>query len=228
MTIDLKLACISTLDIPYIQTTTLIGDGPGSIGTAGPWGEIPRRECSGVLEDSEVFVAGNPYSSTDFYNGDTIHIPGQISEKLLDKADSQFRKRTKSNWGVKCENNATNTGEIFKVHSPDGTVYTFSRRFQMLDGMVVNNKAGLANVTGNSPKDDTVASATTSDEDTLSVIQYESANRYHKYMFVTLVEDRFGDTVTYDYTDGGLLTSITGSDGRKIEIIRFTELVLDR
>ncbi len=211
------------LDIPYIQTTTLKGAGEGSIGTAGPWGQSPRRECSGILEEGEVFIAGNPYSSTDYYNGDTIHIPGQISEKLLDKEDSQFRKRTKSNWGVKCEDNDDNTGEIFKVHSPDGTVYTFSRRFNVIDGVVVNNKGGLASVTGENPKDDTVASVTTEEPDSLSVIQYESATRYQLYMFVTLVEDRFGNTVTYDYTTGGLLKSITGSDGRKIELTRFTE-----
>jgi hypothetical protein len=120
------------LDIPYIQTTTIqINE------MAGPWGLSPARECSGELEQSAELVDGYRFDSNDFYNGETIHIPGKINEKLLARAVDGFVKKTKSNYGVKCESNAAGTGEIFKVHAPDGTVYTFAQPYCIFSRMLI-------------------------------------------------------------------------------------------
>lgn len=44
-------------------------------------------------------------------------------------------------------------------------------------------------------------------------------------MYVTRVQDRFGNSLTYNYS-GGLLTSIHGSDGRHVAITRGTGVTI--
>ncbi len=235
------------LDIPYIQSTAL----QGSYMT-GPWGwrntsdgqRLTPKECSGELEQETTFLDGYPYPGVDYYNGDTINIPGQLNEKLLTKDTAGgFSKRTKSNWVIKCHDNkdengdVDNTGEYFEVYSPQGVVYTFAHRVNTFDGVVISRSdIGIpqqqSDIAGpdlpDSPpsekkiiKKNKTLTNEDSDGTVLNAIQYISASKMQLFMFVTQVKDRFGNTVTYNYDDTtGLLTSISASDGRLITIER--------
>ncbi len=110
---------------------------------------------------------------------------------------------TSQNWQITCLP-ATSNGEVgegFLAISPDGTKYYF-------DYLVGERVTGV-------------------------VRDVAPNGRFYLQralgtMYVSKVEDRFNNAVTYQYTNG-LLTSITASDGRAVSIVWRTDLrVIDR
>lgn len=65
------------LDIPHIHTTLL----KNKFRYSGAWGQ--GRECSGELNPGEIADFGSTFMSFEYWNGDTLSIPGQVNEKLL-------------------------------------------------------------------------------------------------------------------------------------------------
>jgi RHS repeat-associated protein len=126
-----------SLDIPYIRTTILADSG-----ISHPWSM--GKECSREPEIGHVLSHGARVQSSEYYNGETINVPGYISEKLLWKGNASYPKVTKSNWRIRCAPNATNTGEILIAESPSGVTYTFSEKVRRNSGVVSNNTGRIA------------------------------------------------------------------------------------
>lgn len=182
------------IDIPHIRTTQVIGQR-----MPGPWGR--GTECSEAPEIGFTSVGGEGlFQSSEYFNGVTLHVPGQITEKIL----YHGRPKTKSNWKIECATNTTlNEGEMFVVTSTGGLKYTFSQKALIRNGVLENNTGAIS--------------------------------RYLVIMYVTKVEDRFGNYVNYNYnyTNGDfrnkpVLINIQANDGRLIEIERNLSAPNDR
>lgn len=104
-----------------------------------------------------------------------------------------FPAVTQQNWQIGCLPATSNgeTGEAFLAVSPDGTKYWFDR----LHGERVE---------------------TFYEEDSVSGFILKQP-RMFATMYVTRIEDRFGNSLTYSYA-GDKLASITGSDGRVVTL----------
>lgn len=167
-----------SLDIPHISSTIL--QYPSLSGYSGPWGE-------GLACSKENIDEWNGFMPYEYWNGDSLNVPGQTGDKLLFNdntlADTTgFARITKSGWRVKCIASTTWAGEAFEVHAPDGTIY-------LMDQLRL-----------------------------ISVGELKRQNRYQVQMAVSIVTDRFGNTVNYSYDSEGKLTSIVASDGRQITL----------
>ncbi len=99
------------LDIPHIRTNTIIAST-----MAGPWGR--GKECSGEPDNETL----HGIRATEYYNGEHLHVPGQVSEQLVYRGV----KKTKSHWKVTCIQQGS--GEIFSIQSPSGDTYIFSHK----------------------------------------------------------------------------------------------------
>jgi len=119
-----------TLDIPHIRTTS-VRDGR----IAGPWGR--GQECSGEPENESLFGV----AASEYYNGESIHIPGNISEEILYKPTG---KTTKSNWKISCARHGS--GEKFIVKSPNGITYTFARKVIRNNGYIGSDYDGVQRI----------------------------------------------------------------------------------
>lgn len=181
------------LDIPHIHTT--IQQVPNSMPSlSGSWGA--GHECRGQLEPGPIFVSGSILESYQYWNGDTLNIPGSINEKLLypwgdilvENHADKYTRVTKSNWRVECIDRYSASGEKlgegFVAHSPAGDTYTFNVR-KLLPFKPFNAKEG---------------------------------RKYNAYMMVTKIEDIHGNYVNYNYDVNANLLSIVANDGRKIEL----------
>ncbi|MCI4567571.1 RHS repeat-associated core domain-containing protein [Lysobacter sp. CFH 32150] len=122
-----------------------------------------------------------------------------------------FPAVTQQNWQIGCLsstsngnniNNTSEVGEAFFVVSPDGTKYWFD--------YLVGERA-----------------------DTIYEIDHYSGTRLKQprmlaTMYVSRIEDRFGNSLIYQYS-GDKLTAITASDGRSVEIAWRTDArLIDR
>jgi hypothetical protein len=177
------------LDIPYIHTTLL----KGSTRYSGDWGQ--GRECSGNLNPGSITNSGFIFNSFEYWNGDTLNVPGRVNEKLLRNSggitSSAHPKVTKSNWRISCADNASSFGEKFIAQAPNGDTYTFSELRLVGTKPIVKN--------------------------------YKGVSRYHAFMMVSQIKDTHGNTVNYQYSNGQLtkissLDSSGLSDGRVITI----------
>jgi len=179
-----------SFDIPYIHTTLLSSYNKTTreIYYSGDWGN--GRECSGSLFSDDF--AG--YQAYEYWNGDSINIPGAINEKLLFNSTGNLAERgtyprvTQSNYKVSCAARDDGLGEKFIVHAPNGNKYTFDQLRLVMTSPLSKRKG-----------------------------QYN--NRYQAFMLVSKVEDKFGNYVNYLYNDNGQLKSIDSNDNRSIELI---------
>jgi YD repeat-containing protein len=170
------------LDLPHIHTNQVQAVG----GYSGPW--AMGHECSFDMLSGVMLYQGLYFSQDVWWTGDTLHVPGQLHEKLLNNsaviASGVYPKVTASNWRISCINRYVGgvlAGEGFKVESPEGLTYTldhFTRVQTIWAGIMP---------------------------------------RFDSYMYVTKVADRFGNVVNYTYS-GDNLTSIVASDGRIITL----------
>jgi YD repeat-containing protein len=177
------------LSIPNIHTSLQLSNGqiPGS------WGR--GKECSGSLEPSDIWLNGNLLYSYQYWNGDTLNIPGVVNDKLLMPSgdvlaggSGVYQRVTKSNWRIECSDRysteGVKLGEGFIAHAPDGNKYTFSQ-LKLLAAVPFNPKQGF---------------------------------KYNAYMMITKVEDSHGNYVEYKYNNNNNLTLISANDGREISL----------
>jgi len=176
------------LDLPYIHTTLLSNYNRTTKVTrySGSWGN--GQECSGGL-NPDFFLGFEP---SEFWNGDTLNIPGLINEKLLSNNGTLASRRaysrvTQSNYKVACSAREDGLGEKFIVSAPNGKTYTFAQ----------------LRLVGTSP---------------LSKRKGDYKRRFQAFMMVTKIEDHLGNFVDYIYNDNGQLRLIQSKDGRQIEI----------
>jgi YD repeat-containing protein len=180
------------LDVPYIHGTFIDGWGPTEGGTG---------RCSQF--GRPLPPEGSIFDVSDFWSGTKLHLPGQGDMEILRLAAAHpvptsppgatFLLGTKALHRIRCKPNTDNgfPGEGFIVVDTSGTTYTFDVGLQRFAGMM--EKQG-------------------SQSD-----QNERLGRTEVYLMVRLIEDRFGNTVTYQW-NGNQLTSITASDGRSIAL----------
>lgn len=147
-------------------------------GGQGPWGVNPPA-----------------IDRLQYSNGVMLEVPGQGAQQILEAPRGApwpvaAKYVTADHWWFECTT-ATDGGQGFIGHAPNGDVYTFNK-FIMLRG------ENLGSV--NSGKD-------------------QGIQRQVKMLAATLVTDKSGNTVNYNYEAGGnRLTSITSSDGRAIDL----------
>jgi YD repeat-containing protein len=175
------------LDIPYIHTNQVFTLGAAS-NLSGPWGL--GRECAMDMSSGVATFQGNTYTQDVWWTGDTLHVPGKVHDKLL------------MNTGT----GVITSGSYPKVTASNWRVSCidrFENGIKVGEGFVVESPDGLTYTFSK-----------------LKRVQTLWANilpRYDTYMLVTKVEDRFGNSVNYNYT-GTRLTSIAANDGRTITL----------
>jgi len=148
---------------------------------------------------------GNIWQPNQWWFGYHLIIPGQGTQDLLATlstywpasiqpamAGHTFNIATKQFWVIGCGVTADDGNEGFFAVSPDGTQYTFSHLvYRPMATASGQNSNGGINV----------------------------LNRRDAFMYVTKVQDRFGNTLTYNYDPtSGNLTSIVAGDGRQITL----------
>jgi YD repeat-containing protein len=205
------------LDIPRIETATAnqendtgwqVANGP----TAG--------RCTYFNVPPTVTSAqnGDPWAPDQWWYGYHLIVPGFGSQELMPRgtvntltpqmsSGETFPIVTKQNWMIGCGVTADDGGEGFFAVAPDGTQYTFSH-------LVYRPMASVESPLGTSPED-----ATKAESMQPMVAPFNIIARRNAFMYVTEVQDRFGNTLTYNYDPtSGNLTSIVASDGRQINI----------
>ncbi len=162
------------------------------------------NRCSAVAGPAQP---SSPFRITDFWQGIHLELPGGGGELLAAAVGTSrpnngltYHWMTNDQVYVSCLGSIKNgTGEGFLAITPDGTRYWFDWMAQ------VSEPASKAMVS--SPGGERV---------------YHYLYRKKNYLYATRVEDRFGNYVTYTYTNvwnaAPKLTQISGNDGRTLTI----------
>ncbi|MFS6749769.1 hypothetical protein, partial [Staphylococcus aureus] len=117
------------------------------------------------------------------------------------------------NWMIGCGVTADDGGEGFLAIAPDGTRYTFAHLFYRAM-TAIDKPAGTGPGAYAIP---TIGS--TNIHPQVVGGGDDILNRREALMYVTQVQDRFGNTLTYHYdSNTGYLISITASDGREVDV----------
>lgn len=195
------------LDIPRIETYAP---------QQGGW----QVESTGDLNRCTQFNAPPPIANAQgggtwtpgmWWYGYHLIVPGAGNQILLGRMPSNthsptisgksFGIVTKQDWMITCGVTASDGGEGFLAYAPDGTQYTFSH-------LVYRPISAVGAPLGSTA---TTAGAVQPMVATDMIIQ-----RWQALMYVTKVVDRFGNTLTYNWS-GNNLQSIVASDGRELE-----------
>jgi RHS repeat-associated protein len=199
------------LDIPRIETNAAWQMGVGG------WvvGSGSKNRCMGFSVPPPVPSTSPPdldWQPDRWWYGYHLVIPGQGSQDLLDggnppahqPAGGGYPIVTKKDWMIGCGVTANDGGEGFVALAPDGTRYTFAH-------LVYRTMPWTERPTGST------GDVMKNDADYLA--------RYDAAMFVTQIKDRFGNTLTYNWTNAdptdavnNRLTSIMASDGRQLSL----------
>lgn len=196
------------LDLPYISTTLIKSSDPGAI-YSGSWGE--GKACSGLITPASYHSIANSLPPWEFWNGDTLHIPGKGDSAINGTGTyPNWGKTTKNNWKIDCLKSSDNPEgyEGYIVTTDDGTIYTFSQ-LRLLSGKTIKKRW----------TNDSIF-----DRDGQCKERCDDFNQFHAFMMATKVQDRFGNWIKYHYSDPDsstgpkrLLTKITASDNRLVD-----------
>lgn len=160
----------------------------------------PGRRCSAPAHQASPPSPVWDINVWDFWQGNTLNVPGAGGELLqvrpgayMPTAGGPYYWMTTGQTYVSCLPTIKNTtGEGFLAITPDGTKYWF-------DWMAQYREPNLSSANGGS-----------------------NIARRKNVLYATKVQDRFGNTVEYTYTNAwnapGRLTGITASDGRQLAI----------
>lgn len=188
------------LDVPYIRT--VMGKDSGWIVDSA----TPTKRCSVVGQANSYGAVSTglppkllgtrswPFQPANYWNGYTLHA-GNSDQSLLvasvpnaqrPSTGGPYHWTTTNNWWVSClsqlagpiVNNAAPAGEGYLARSPDGTTYTFN----WLSKRIVN-------------------SAMDYDEDLMHIKKPAYLFRSEYMMLPTRVEDRFGNWITYTWSN---------------------------
>lgn len=157
---------------------------------------------NGLGAPPTVKVNGNNYRPTDYWQGNRLVIPGRGSQEMLVAEANAVQRPTTGGpypwltadftWFSCTPSRQNAVGEGFVAHTPDGMRYTFDWQAGFYEPRVA---AG-------------------------NLINPANANRIRSELYATRVEDRFGNWVSYRYSNAAnapvRLEAITASDGRQI------------
>lgn len=230
------------LDIPRIETLVASG---GGVANSGIWqtGLGGTTPTEGTTQRCTTFTAPPGIQSTmseggwvpdEWWYGYNLWVPGQGKQQLMPRTSANslspaisgmsFPIVTKNNWMIGCGVTADDGGEGFLAIAPDGTRYTFAH-------LLYRPYYPIIGAGGSLPPDGTHI-ATSSQGATSNVVSAQGATpmvgapggigilaRRDALMYVTQIQDRFGNTLTYHYDPTtGYLSSITASDGREVDV----------
>lgn len=155
------------------------------------------------------------FAADEYWYGYHLIIPGEGSQELLGRGTAghsptsgSYPIVTKRDWMISCGVTASDEGEGFVALAPDGTRYTFTQ-------LVYRGLAPIEMPFDTQPYTSPAGSVKPLDTNPSFLARREAM------MYVTKIEDRFGNTLTYNWS-GSNLTSIVGSDGRKVSLTYFT------
>ena len=204
-----------SLAIPHVRTS-YVTELDGTL-TSAKFGIQPawyRNEaCSGGLNANPDFhkliregtVRYNfELKKEDYWQGDTISIPGVGSQKILQDGTV---KKTTSLWKIECVD--VNGVDGFRVTLPDGKAYTFGNLKKLKsfkDVFLVSIPACIPQCTVPPISGESLPNEKT------------RMQLVHAFMQVTEIRDRFGNWVKYSYDTNGNLDKITSSDARTIDV----------
>ena len=181
------------MDVPYIEGTFSKNAG-WTVGA--PASSTRHNRCS---QAREPYVEGGRFTANEVWHGYNVHIPGQGSETLLvnngsypNPTDGQTYPWVLKTMGkVSCltQLQLGYPGEGFLLRQPDGTKYYFNYPVER----------DVRRLAKGPP------------------VQGYQMQRKRIFLLATRIEDRFGNSVTLQYTDGKL-TNVSSSDNRQIAI----------
>jgi len=198
------------LDIPRIETTAAFA--PNLSG----W-QTDNSNVATASNRCTIFRAPPPAVSTSppdgpwdpvrWWYGYHLIVPGYGDQLLLSRDPSNTHAPTsgsypivtKQDWMIGCGVAASDGGEGFLAVAPDGTQYTFAHLVYRPMPALTRPNGSTGHVVGPRPYANDV-----------DFIARDSAA-----MYVTKIQDRFGNTITYNWS-GNNLSSIVASDGRKL------------
>lgn len=187
------------LNIPRIETTTANQKNVTGWQTSN---DSTTGRCSYFNKPpvvSAILASDHPWEPNDWWDGYHLIVPGSGSQDLLPRgtenthspqiSGSSFPIVTTHDWMISCGVAADDGNEGFLAIAPDGTRYTFSHLVYRPMAPVNSSQDGMP------------------------------LNRRRAFMYVTKVQDRFGNTLTYNYdASSGNLVSIVASDGRQLTV----------
>ena len=190
------------LDVPYISGTFTTQNG----WTLTESGATDRCSDNNPTDWPDTVVPIPSGTGTaaiqDVWHGNVLHIPGAGNQDLLANTQSNspayasagtYKWVTTGNWKLRCIASVSNmSGEGFVAVSPEGVSYTFN--YAVTRGAPLFEYRYASNIT-------TPAGVA----------------RENIYLLATHVQDRFGNWVNYNYSNGNL-ASITSNDGRTITL----------
>ena len=236
------------LDIPRIETLVGSGGAIASsaVWQTGLGGTTPTEgttnRCTTFAPPPGIksSLAEGGWVPDEWWYGYNLWVPGAGKQQLMPRYSANalsptidgmsFQIVTKSNWMIGCGVTASDGGEGFLAVAPDGTRYTFAHLLYRPYFPIVGS-GGLL------PPDGTII-ATSSTSSARSAVLEQGASsvqgaspmaagpggvgtlaRRDAFMYVTQIQDRLGNTLTYNYDPtSGYLSSITASDGREVDI----------
>lgn len=187
-----------SLNVPYIDGIFSAAQGWRIISASG------NDRCTALAIPNTSHEGSSPGAySFLVWNGYSLNIPGEGKHELLANTrsgvpvgTSGYPWVTTSRHIASCLSSTKNyVGEGFLVHAPNGVKYTF-------DYILTRQAAS-------------VSTATRIDTAWGGGAVAKIIPRNHLYLVATKVEDRFGNSVNYDYV-GEELRRIYASDGREI------------
>ena len=190
------------LDIPRMETMSAL-----QTNVEGWWvGAGTRNRCTNFSAPPPVQALQSnlfDWQPNQWWYGYHLIIPGNGNQYVGWGGGSDltpsvsgltFPLGTKQDWRIACGVTASDGGEGFLAIAPDGTRYTFA--------YLVYRPAQFVNRTTNLSTTDAL-------------------ERRDAFMYVTKVQDRFGNTLTYNWS-GNNLGSIVASDGRELDFAYYT------
>ncbi|WP_158543321.1 hypothetical protein [Dyella psychrodurans] len=235
------------LDIPRIETLVGTAGLPSTaVWQTGVGGTTPTvgttNRCSNFAPPPGIqsTLAEGGWVADEWWYGYNLMVPGEGKQQLMPRYSANtlspsisglsFNIVTKNNWMVTCGVTASDGGEGFLAIAPDGTRYTFAH-------LVYRPWYQIVGAGGPLPPDGTIIATQTSPPaqsavSAHSAIATQGATpmeagpgglailyREDALMYVTQIQDRFGNTLTYNYDPTtGYLSSITANDGREVDV----------
>jgi len=220
------------LDIPRIETLAG-GESESPIWQTMTSGSTPTV---GTTQRCSTFTPPPGIASTlseggwvpdEWWYGYNLLVPGQGKQLLMPRVAANalsptisgmsFPIVTKNNWMISCGVTASDGGEGFLAIAPDGTRYTFAHLVYRPYNTIIGAGALAPDVVSASK------SSTLSAHSATPLVGAPGGVgllfRRDAFMYVTQIQDRFGNTLTYNYDSStGYLTSITANDGREVDV----------
>jgi len=217
------------LDIPRIETlvASQLGWQTGLGGTTPTTGTTSRCTHFTMPPGIASTLSEGGWSPDEWWFGYNLLVPGEGKQLLMPRSAANslspaisgmsFSIVTKNNWMIGCGVTASDGGEGFLAIAPDGTRYTFAhlvyRPWYPIIGAGALTPDGIHVATSNA------VSAQSASPMVGAPGGVGTLGREDALMYVTQIQDRFGNTLTYNYDPStGYLASIKASDGREVDV----------